>query len=232
MVLDRSQRVFAWLVVVSVILSLVVASCSTTDKSSRKTDPSGPSTVRTANIREVADSTTAPGDTNASSAGIAQGKELYGTLGCAGCHVVNGQGGAAGPDLSHEAGKGRSRSWLATKIRTPKADNPQTIMPANSSLSDQQVNSLVDYLLSLTGGQAGAAAARTPPGRPAASTVSSAVAVGGTQWSQRCGQCHGLRAPSEYNDTQWAAAMHHMRVRVPLTGQEQRDILTFLQASN
>jgi hypothetical protein len=107
-------------------------------------------------------------------------------------------------------------------------------MPAYGNLSDQQVSNLVDYLLSLatTGGQAGARAARIAPGRPTASTVSSAIAVGGTRWSQRCGQCHNLRPASEYNDAQWAVAMHHMRVRVPLTGEEQRDILAFLQASN
>ena len=226
MVLDRSpQRVFAWLVVVSVILSVVVASCSTTDRSRSQTGRSSPTVVRTSNIREVA-------DTNAPAAGVKEGKELYNTLGCAGCHVVNGQGGAAGPDLTNEANKGRSRSWLATKIRNPKADNPQSIMPANSNLSDQQVNSLADYLLSLTGGQASAAAARIPPGRLAASTASSSIAVGGTKWSQRCGLCHNLRLASEYSDAQWAAAMHHMRVRIPLTGQEQRDILAFLQASN
>ncbi len=228
------QRVFARLVVVSVILSVVMASCSTTNRSSSKTGQTGPTVARTATIRTVADSTTAPGDANAPPAGVKKGKELYDTLGCAGCHKVNGQGGVAGPDLSSEVGKGRSRSWLATKIRNPKADNPQTIMPANSNLSDQQVGNLVDYMLSLsaTGGQTGTTAARSTVGRATASTVSSSIAAGGTGWSQRCGQCHNLRPASEYNDAQWAAAMQHMRVRVPLTGQEQRDILAFLQASH
>ena len=235
MVLGNShQRIFAWLLAASVILSLVMASCSTTQRSSPKTGQTGPTAVPTSNIRVVADSTTAPGAGNAPAADAKKGKELYDTLGCAGCHKVNGQGGAAGPDLSNEAGKGRSRSWLATKIRNPKVDNPQTIMPANSNLSDQQVNNLVDYLLSLpaAGGQTGTTAARSTVGRAAASTVSSSIAAGGTRWSQRCGQCHNLRPASEYNDAQWAAAVQHMRVRVPLTGQEQRDILAFLQATN
>ena len=106
-------------------------------------------------------------------------------------------------------------------------------MPAYATLSDEQVNDLVDYMLSLTttGGQAGATATRTTEGRPTAS-VASSVTTGGIMWSRRCGQCHDLRPPSEYSDAQWAVAVHHMRVRVPLTGEEQRDILAFLQASN
>jgi mono/diheme cytochrome c family protein len=220
---DSHQRAFAWVVVISAILSVVIASCSTTDRSSRQQAPD-----------PVLGYQAALDDPNAPAAGVKKGKELYDTLGCAGCHVVNGQGGTAGPNLSNEAKAGRSRSWLTTKIRNPKADNPQTVMPAYGNLSDQQVSNLVDYLLSLptTGGQAGATAARATPGRATASTVSSLVAAGGTRWSQRCGQCHNLRPPSEYNDAQWAVAMHHMRVRVPLTGEEQKDILAFLQASN
>jgi mono/diheme cytochrome c family protein len=232
---DSHQRVLAWVVAISVVLSIVMASCSTTDRSSPKTGQSSPAAVRTASFREMADPPNAPGDANAPAASVKKGKRLYDTLGCAGCHVVNGQGGTAGPDLSNEANKGRSQSWLTTKLRNPKADNPQTLMPANSTLSDQQVGNLVDYMLSLTatGGRAGAVAAWIAPGQPrTASTVSSSIAVGGTKWSQRCAQCHNLRPPSEYDDAQWAAAMHHMRVRVPLTGQEQRDILAFLQASN
>ncbi len=231
MVLDRSHpRVLAWLVGVSVILSFVIASCSTTRQSSPTMDQSSSNLIRPAGFARAVD----PPDSNASAADAKTGKDLYDTLGCAACHVVNGPGGKAGPDLSNEANKGRSRSWLTTKLRNPKADNPQTLMPAYGNLSDQQVSNLVDYMLSLTatGGPAGATAPQITSGRPATPTVSSAIAVGGTMWSQRCGQCHNLRPASEYSDAQWAVAMHHMRVRVPLTGEEQRKILAFLQASN
>jgi mono/diheme cytochrome c family protein len=231
MILNRSHpHVFAGWVVVSVILSVVIASCSTTDQSGSKTDQGSSTLIRPSSFTRVAD----PADSNAPSAGAAKGQELFGTLGCTACHTVNGQGGKAGPDLSNEANKGRSRAWLATTIRNPKADNPQTVMPAYGNLSDEQVGNLVDYMLSLTttGGPAGAKAARIAPGRPRVPTVSSSAAIGGTMWSQRCGQCHNLRPASEYSDAQWAVALHHMRVRVPLTGQEQRDILAFLQAGN
>ncbi len=243
---DTDRHAFPWLIVIAAILSMVIASCSTTDRSSRQQAPGSALGYQPASALS-----------DASSAGIQRGKELYDTLGCAGCHVINGQGGKVGPELSNEASKGRSRAWLTTKMRNPKADSPQTLMPAYGSLSDQQVSALVDYMLSLsTGKQAGAAAARGLQGRPTVRAVSSSsvtvgtatlssvgggagapspvspIAAGATLWAQRCGQCHNLRAASEYSDAQWAVAMHHMRVRVPLTGEEQRNILAFLQASN
>jgi mono/diheme cytochrome c family protein len=227
---DAHKHAFARLVVISAILSIVIASCSTTDRSGPKADQSDSNLIRPSSFRQVAD----PPDASSSSGDAKKGKELYDTLGCTACHMVNGQGGKVGPDLSEEAKKGRSRSWLTTKVRHPKTDDPQTVMPAYDNLTDEQVSDLVDYLLSLTstGGPAGAATPPITPARPAASTVSSPLVVGGTMWSQRCGQCHNLRPASEYSDAQWAVAMHHMRVRVPLTGEEQRKILAFLQASN
>ncbi len=223
---DSHQRIFAWSVAIFAILSIVIASCSTTDPSSRQQ-------ARGSSLGGQGDPPDAQGDPNSSSASVESGKGLFVTLGCMGCHVVNGKGGLAGSDLSNEANKGRSREWLETKIRNPKADDPQTLMPAYATLSDEQVNDLVDYMLSLrtTGGQAGATATRTTEGRPTAS-VASSVTTGGIMWSRRCRQCHDLRPPSEYSDAQWAVTVHHMRVRVPLTGGEQRDILAFLQASN
>lgn len=221
---DLNQYRYAGLVVAGVVLGLTLASCSTTERSSPPTAQSRPTMFPIASVSETVDAQT-------SSGGAAAGQKLFGTLGCAACHTVNGKGGTAGPDLSQEAKKGRSASWLAAQIRNPKAHTPQTVMPAYGNLSEQQVSDLVDYLLSLSA--AGAAVAPTLPGRPPATTVSSSeVATGGKRWSQRCGQCHNLRPPAEYDDAQWAVAVHHMRVRVPLTGAEQRDILAFLQASN
>jgi quinol-cytochrome oxidoreductase complex cytochrome b subunit len=78
-----------------------------------------------------------------------EGAKLLQSLGCTGCHPVNGIGGAVGPDLSNEMLKGRSRKWLTTQIRNPKVNDPKTIMPAFSSLTNQQINALVDYLQSL-----------------------------------------------------------------------------------
>lgn len=223
-----TPRMFVGAVVLSGVLSLMIASCSTTDQGSGRQ-------ARDASAAGPADPPGSPGDPAPSATDIENGQKFFVSSGCAGCHTVNGKGGLAGPDVSNEAGKGRTRDWLATKIRNPKVDTPQSIMPAATTLSDEQVSNLVDYMLSLTSGGAptaaptGAAAA----GRPTPTmAVSSSVAAGGATWSQRCGQCHNLRSPSEYSDAQWAVAVQHMRVRVPLTGKEQRDVLAFLQASN
>ena len=138
--------------------------------------------------------------------------------------------------MSNEADKGRSRQWLRTQIRSPKENAPQSIMPPYGNLSDTDVTDLVDYLLSLS-------AAKTPSAiggrtavtgrqfRPQASAASSSdIAEGGQMWAQICGRCHNLRPPSQYSDAQWQVAVYHMRVKVPLTGEQQRKILEFLQA--
>jgi mono/diheme cytochrome c family protein len=57
-------------------------------------------------------------------------------------------------------------------------------------------------------------------------------AQGSKAWSENCARCHNMRSPSDLRDDQWATTIFHMRVRAGLTGQETRDILTFLQGSN
>lgn len=51
-------------------------------------------------------------------------------------------------------------------------------------------------------------------------------------WSENCARCHNGRPPEEFSDAQWAAIVHHMRLRADLTGEEQREITAFLQASH
>jgi hypothetical protein len=51
-------------------------------------------------------------------------------------------------------------------------------------------------------------------------------------WSDNCARCHNSRPPDEFSDSQWAVIVHHMRLRANLTGEEQRKITQFLQASN
>ena len=51
-------------------------------------------------------------------------------------------------------------------------------------------------------------------------------------WAENCDRCHNIRDPKELRDDQWITTIHHMRVRAGLTGQQLRDILTFLQQSN
>jgi|TARA_Y100000780_G_C13401159_1_gene308103 cytochrome c1 len=41
-----------------------------------------------------------------------------------------------------------------------------------------------------------------------------------------------MRDPAEFRDDFWEPSVLHMRLRAGLTGQETRDILTFLQKAN
>lgn len=58
------------------------------------------------------------------------------------------------------------------------------------------------------------------------------AALGAITWSQNCARCHEMRDPMEFRDDQWRPIVSHMRLRANLTGQQQRDILVFLQSSN
>lgn len=55
---------------------------------------------------------------------------------------------------------------------------------------------------------------------------------GATSWANNCSRCHNMRDPQDLRDDQWVTTAFHMRVRAGLTGQQTRDILTFLQESN
>lgn len=155
------------------------------------------------------------------SASAREGSQLFQSLGCIGCHRVNGTGGTVGPDLSNELLKDRSREWLITQIRDPKAHFLNTIMPPFNSLPNQGMNALVDYLQSLSYSKSPSSAAfapssleekkRTlrkpvpappatprkvrsplgPPGR-AASIVGSPN-HGAVLFKQTCESCHGLQ---------------------------------------
>lgn len=55
---------------------------------------------------------------------------------------------------------------------------------------------------------------------------------GSKVWADNCGRCHNIRGPKELRDDQWISTAFHMRMRAGLTGQETRDLITFLQGSN
>jgi len=59
-----------------------------------------------------------------------------------------------------------------------------------------------------------------------------AFARGAQSWVGNCSRCHNARDPKDYSDQQWKVVISHMRIRAGLSGEEARDILKFLQASN
>jgi cytochrome c551 len=54
----------------------------------------------------------------------AKGKEVYDASGCASCHIIDGQGGDAGPELT-KVGQLRGAGYLKTTILYPGSDLPQ-----------------------------------------------------------------------------------------------------------
>jgi putative heme-binding domain-containing protein len=66
----------------------------------------------------------------------ARGKSLYETKGnCAGCHIVNGAGGIAGPDLS-EIGMRRSAAHLRAAVLDPNAALPDGYLVVMATTAD------------------------------------------------------------------------------------------------
>ncbi len=62
-----------------------------------------------------------------------------------------------------------------------------------------------------------------PPGDPGR---------GAMLWADNCARCHNMRDPKEFRDDQWRVIVMHMRVRAGFTGEDARDMLSFLQTGN
>ena len=67
---------------------------------------------------------------------------------CASCHLVNGAGGTAGPDLSR-IGAQRDALYLQTQLQDPTAYKPDSKMPSFKDMPKDDKDALVAYLLSL-----------------------------------------------------------------------------------
>jgi mono/diheme cytochrome c family protein len=224
-VIRTRLHLLLWSVISVMIAMSVVAGCSMMKRDGASKEAQAPASRGDPKAK---------GDPNS---GVERGRELFNTVGCMACHKVNGKGGDVGPDLSDEGDKGRSRQWLITQIRDPKANDPQTIMPAYDNLSSEKVSDIVDYLMSLSArkkseSQGPEKAEKAGAEQTAQGGERISLGEAGEKWSEVCGRCHNLRAPSEYSDAQWTVAMDQMRLLVPLTGEEQSEILEFLKASN
>lgn len=93
--------------------------------------------------------------------GMVEAKALFHSLGCRGCHKVNGVGGDDGPDLtkagqrdpaltdfSHVTGEPTLENWHKQHLREPSKIVPGSAMPA-FGLSDEQIEKLTFYIFSL-----------------------------------------------------------------------------------
>jgi len=189
----------AWVIIFAIVgdysKPAVVTASTTATPESGSTFSSDPSSQSTANIK--------------------QGAQLFTSLGCIGCHRVKRRGGIIGPELSAELLKGRSRQWLIIQIRDPKAHFPNSIMPSFTSITDRQLNDVVDFLLSIAQGKTASAEEKTSatpsatpsPGGPTAplraevagprgspgpaSSVIGNADLGKYVFDQNCASCHG-----------------------------------------
>jgi mono/diheme cytochrome c family protein len=80
---------------------------------------------------------------------LAEGRHLFETQGCRGCHKLNGVGGSIGPDLSEEGASLRSPEWLERHFLAPNEVSSGSAMP-NFHFTREQARALTYYMLSLT----------------------------------------------------------------------------------
>ncbi len=145
--------------------------------------------------------------------------KVFQSAGCTACHAVEGTGGTAGPALSRASLSGKGREWTVQQIRNPRSHNPNTIMPAFTSLSGQQVDTIVSFLVG-PGERQGSAAKtaatvqqspqtenRKKPGEERSVPVQAESWVvageaahvignserGGTAFKNYCSSCHGIK---------------------------------------
>jgi mono/diheme cytochrome c family protein len=128
----------------------------------------------------------APGGAAAGDPG--RGKELYGSLGCAGCHGNTG-GGGSGPRVTPPVAYQQFVRW----IRQPTGTMPPY---PSTVVSDAQVADLHAYLGSLATGPAAASTA-TRAASPTPATTPATAPPGNAQNGKRlyvatgCWSCHG-----------------------------------------
>jgi cytochrome c oxidase subunit II len=89
----------------------------------------------------------APGLAEDRSVLIEQGKQLFFTQGCFGCHTVGKVGTPIGPDLSH-VGAQYALPYLTGWLREPASQKRPAHMP-KIDLNEQEIQALAAYLSSL-----------------------------------------------------------------------------------
>jgi mono/diheme cytochrome c family protein len=98
-----------------------------------------------------AEPTPVPGDTPEE-----RGKNLFTGMGCVGCHMIDGQGGAVGPELTNVISKGEE--YVHESIVQPNAVIAEgyqpNLMPQNFSqrMSEENISDIIAYLQSVSGG--------------------------------------------------------------------------------
>lgn len=86
-----------------------------------------------------------------------RGQNLFASLGCVGCHIINGEGGGVGPELTNVYEE-KGEDYIRESVLMPNAVIAEgyqpNIMPQTfgERLSDEQVDEIVAYLQSVNAG--------------------------------------------------------------------------------
>ena len=96
---------------------------------------------------------------------LTEGRHLFESQGCRGCHKLNGVGGSIGPDLTAEGANHRAPEWLERHFLAPNAVSAGSAMP-DFHFTKDQARDLTYYMLSLTSEEMGSyyASVRLIPG--------------------------------------------------------------------
>lgn len=79
------------------------------------------------------------------SADEARGRELLTSLGCKGCHQLEGAGGRIGPALDG-IGNRFDAEKLHKQLVDPRSFNANTMMPSYGHVKSEDLQALVDFL--------------------------------------------------------------------------------------
>jgi mono/diheme cytochrome c family protein len=126
---------------------------------------------------------------------VVEGRRIYLTYGCVGCHGVNGGGGMGKPILDDEWIFGSDDATLFKLVRgeVPKQTMPNSI---GKALTDEQVRQVIVYVRFIYGGDPAKVNWAVPP--PVADELLRAsvstgdpVAAGKILFTSACVPCHG-----------------------------------------
>jgi nitric oxide reductase subunit C len=84
----------------------------------------------------------------AGAVGMSPGAALFKEKGCIGCHSLKGVGGDIGPELDG-IGSEYDKEFFKKYIPNPKSVVPDSTMPPQSRLTDDEIDALADFLSNL-----------------------------------------------------------------------------------